>query len=342
MALFQPGESSFVNGPPIRLGTVLYGKQKAWTFRLQQHGKRRNVSVVAIDLDTPLEEQGEFDLIIHKVVALIADEDVDPLSAKRLHNLETYLATRPTVSLDPMASIRDLCDRFITCQKLDGLCLSKGPGEKLSVPNWLAIRDDTPELEAKDMSTLAAALQGSEDQPPAMAFPMVAKPFIADGNANSHQMALVWDMEGVASVPKPVVLQPFVNHGGYIYKIYILGDHIAQMTRPSLPDMDAASLAEKQGFEYFGRVSNARECGDAKLVSDEGIVYPSHQLIAEAARHVRTRMGITLFGIDLIRDADTQEFLLIDVNYLPGYYGVDNLHEQLLTAVQEIVAHRKQ
>ena len=94
--------------PDLRLGTVLYGKQKAWTFRLQQYGSRRNVTVQAIDLDQPIEQQGDFDLVLHKVVALVADEHVDPEAAARL---SVWSSTLPST----LAPAWTPCRASVTC-----------------------------------------------------------------------------------------------------------------------------------------------------------------------------------------------------------------------------------
>ncbi|KAL5737775.1 hypothetical protein ACOSP7_030536 [Xanthoceras sorbifolium] len=41
----------------------------------------------------------------------------------------------------------------------------------------------------------------------------------ADGSANSHQLWLVLDEEGLQSLATPIVLQEFVNHGGVVFNI---------------------------------------------------------------------------------------------------------------------------
>lgn len=58
------------------------------------------------------------------------------------------------------------------------------------------------------------------------------------------------------------------------------------------------------------------------LLSDEAL----RRVVAE----LRARLQVTLFGVDLIRDCETGDYLIIDVNYLPGYYGVTDVFPRLL------------
>ncbi len=39
---------------------------------------------------------------------------------------------------------------------------------------------------------------------------------------------------------------------------------------------------------------------------------------------------VELFGVDLIRDSKTGDYVVIDVNYCPGYYGVSDVFHKLL------------
>ncbi len=39
---------------------------------------------------------------------------------------------------------------------------------------------------------------------------------------------------------------------------------------------------------------------------------------------------VELFGVDLVRDCRTGDYVVIDINYCPGYYGVDHVFKKLL------------
>ncbi|GJN20212.1 hypothetical protein PR202_gb07561 [Eleusine coracana subsp. coracana] len=69
----------------------------------------------------------------------------------------------------------------------------------------------------------------------ALRFPLIAKPLVADGTAKSHKMSLVYHREGLRKLRPPLVLQEFVNHGGVIFKVYVVGGpcHLRQAPQPA-------------------------------------------------------------------------------------------------------------
>lgn len=59
-------------------------------------------------------------------------------------------------------------------------------------------------------------------------FPLLAKPYYTDGRQGSHGLALVEDIEGLRQLVRgtgppgialPVMLQPFIEHGGCLFKV---------------------------------------------------------------------------------------------------------------------------
>ncbi|KAI8557544.1 hypothetical protein RHMOL_Rhmol04G0018800 [Rhododendron molle] len=58
---------------------------------------------------------------------------------------------------------------------------------------------------------------------------------VADGSVKSHKMSLVFHREGLSKLKPPIVLQEFVNHGGVIFKVYVVGDYVKCVKRDSLP-----------------------------------------------------------------------------------------------------------
>lgn len=59
-------------------------------------------------------------------------------------------------------------------------------------------------------------------------FPLLAKPYYTDGRQGSHGLALVDDIEGLKRLVRgtgppgialPVMLQPFIDHGGCLFKV---------------------------------------------------------------------------------------------------------------------------
>ena len=59
-------------------------------------------------------------------------------------------------------------------------------------------------------------------------FPLLAKPYYTDGRQGSHGLALVDSIEGLKRLVRgtgppgialPVMLQPFIDHGGCLFKV---------------------------------------------------------------------------------------------------------------------------
>lgn len=79
----------------------------------------------------------------------------------------------------------------------------------------------------------------------------MAKPLLADGSESSHALALVHDAAGVVAlaaggapgVRPPCVLQQFVDHGGSIFKVYVVGAAVSVTRRRSLPNQVARTAS---------------------------------------------------------------------------------------------------
>lgn len=64
---------------------------------------------------------------------------------------------------------------------------------------------------------------------------------MAHGSSESHQMAIIFNEEGLADIKPPCVAQTFVNHNAVLYKIFVLGDQYFVVERPSLKNFKAGS-----------------------------------------------------------------------------------------------------
>ena len=81
-----------------------------------------------------------------------------------------------------------------------------------------------------------------------LAPPLVAKPLWADGRPGSHALAILRTQEGLrqlvsqaqatppaaAGLSLPVAVQPYIEHGGCLFKVYVLGGRAVTVTRASL------------------------------------------------------------------------------------------------------------
>jgi inositol-1,3,4-trisphosphate 5/6-kinase/inositol-tetrakisphosphate 1-kinase len=248
----------------------------------------RGMRLVAIDGSHPLADQGPFHLILHKLYD-------QPWRAQ----LESYSALHPSVPvLDSPAAIDRLLDRASMLDVVPDLGV---PG--VGVPRQVAVRD-------------AAALADPDDLLlSGLRFPLIAKPLAVDGSAGSHDMSLVYRREGLRGLRHPLVLQEFVNHGGVLFKVYVVGDGATCVMRRSLPDVREEHLllaADDPSAVPFANVSSLPAPDDA------GMRMPPAGFVDEVARGLRRALGLHLFNFDMIRGEDGR-YYLIDINYFPGY-----------------------
>lgn len=163
---------------------------------------------------------------------------------------------------------------------------------------------------------------------------------MADGSESSHALALVYDEQGLARLARgelaglspPCVLQEFVDHGGSIFKVYVVGEAVTIARRRSLPDQtgrDACGGAEG-GLVHVERIStlgaHLRGC-EATTPSEPGYVVegaaavrePGPAFVRALAAALRAALGLQLFNFDLIRVGGASDaFLVVDINYFPG------------------------
>ncbi|XP_076902257.1 inositol-tetrakisphosphate 1-kinase 3-like isoform X2 [Bidens hawaiensis] len=253
--------------------------------------RKKGIFFVPIDQTRPLSEQGPFDIVLHK------------LSGKEWQQiLEDYRLTHPEVTvLDPPDAIQHLHNRQSMLQDVADLDFSDAYGT-VGVPKQLVIE--------KDPSSIPNAVKKA-----GLALPLVAKPLVA----KSHELSLAYDEYSLEKLEPPLVLQEFVNHGGVLFKVYIVGDAIKVVRRFSLPDVSKRELSRSAGVFRFPRVSSAAQSADDADL-DPCIELPPRALLERLARELRRRLGLHLFNLDMIREHGTKNrFYVIDINYFPGY-----------------------
>ncbi|XP_074570283.1 inositol-tetrakisphosphate 1-kinase 3-like [Curcuma longa] len=264
--------------------------------KLERLARKKGIIFVAIDQSRSLLDQGPFDIVLHKFTG-----------KEWQHVLEDYREENPGVTvLDPPISIQHLHNRQSMLQVVADINLSDCYG-KVGVPKQLVI--------TKDPSSIPEAVNKAR-----LGLPLVAKPLVVDGSAKSHELSLAYDEFSLSMLDPPLVLQEFINHGGILFKVYIVGETVKVVRRFSLPDVDKHELLSNKGAFRFPRVScAAASADDADL--DPGIAeLPPRPLLEKLAKELRNRLGLRLFNIDIIRERGTRDrFYVIDINYFPGY-----------------------
>ncbi|CAL4915873.1 unnamed protein product [Urochloa decumbens] len=268
-------------------------KKKVKSFlqpKLLALARKKGIHFVSIDETRPLSEQGPFDIILHK----------------------DYREEHPEVTvLDPPNAIQHLHNRQSMLQEVADLNLSNGYGiffsGEVCTPRQLVIM--------KDPSSIPDAVAKA-----GLTLPLVAKPLVVDGTSKSHELSLAYLEASLPLLDPPLVLQEFVNHGGILFKVYIVGETIRVVRRFSLPDVNTYDLGNNDGIFRFPRVSCATNNAEDADVDPCIAELPPKPLLEKLGKELRRRLGLRLFNIDMIREHGRKDrYYVIDINYFPGY-----------------------
>ncbi|KAL4335307.1 hypothetical protein GQ457_07G020870 [Hibiscus cannabinus] len=291
------------------VGYALTSKKVKSFLRPKLEGLARNkgISFVPIDQNRPLSDQGPFDIVLHKMTG-----------REWRQILEEYRQTHPKVLvLDPPDAIKHLQNRQSMLQCVADMNLFEFYG-KVGVPRQLVIKSD-----ASSIPDLVAEA--------GLRLPLVAKPLINDGSAKSHELSLAYDQYSLQKLEPPLVLQEFVNHGGVLFKVFIVGEAIKVVRRFSLPNVTKRDLLSNVGVYRFPRVSRAAASADDVDLDPSVAELPPWPLLERLAKELCQRLGLRLFNLDIIREHGTRDhYYIIDINYFPGYGKMPG-YEQMFT-----------
>lgn len=297
----------------LRIGYALASKKQNSFIQdsLVTLAKSRGVDLVRVDTERLLLDQGPFDCVLHK---LYGDD------WKR--QLREYKAEYPNaLILDSPEAIERLHNRISMLQVVSELTIEDRE-ETFGIPKQIVIYDSETLFDRQAWETLK--------------FPVIAKPLVADGSAKSHKMALVYNHDSLNKLKPPIVLQEFVNHGGVIFKVYVVGQYVKCVKRKSLPDVSEDKLAVSGDLLSFSQVSNLatnERIDDMyyKMMRLDHTAMPPLTFITEIARGLRHSLKLNLFNFDVIRDSRNENrYLIVDINYFPGYAKMPG-YETVLT-----------
>ncbi|CAN6678005.1 unnamed protein product [Malus baccata var. baccata] len=274
--------------------------------------RSRGIDLVRIDTERSLADQGPFDCVLHK---LYGDDWKRELAEFRVKNPDGVI-------IDAPEAIERLHNRISMLQVVSELRIEH-ESDTFGIPKQIVIHD-------KETLFDRQAWEG-------LKFPVIAKPLVADGSAKSHKMALVFNHDGLDNLKPPIVLQEFVNHGGVIFKVYVVGGYVKCVKRKSLPDVsEEEKLGSLDGLMSFSQISNLanNERTDDKyykMMQLDDTEMPPQSFITDIARGLQQAMKLNLFNFDVIRDARFgNRYLIIDINYFPGYAKMPG-YETVLT-----------
>ncbi|KAF7809484.1 inositol-tetrakisphosphate 1-kinase 1-like [Senna tora] len=296
----------------FRIGYALAHKKQQSFIRdsLVSLAQSRGIDLVRVDRDRPLVDQAPFDCVLHK---LYGDDWKAQLR-------EFQLKYPNAVIVDSPDAIERLHNRISMLQVVSELKVEH-QNETFGIPKQIVIYDKETLFDRQAWESLK--------------FPVIAKPLVADGSAKSHKMALVFNHVGLNKLKPPIVLQEFVNHGGVIFKVFVVGKYVKCVKRKSLPDVED-KLEFSEDLLSFSQISNlaTNERIDDKyyeMMHLDDTEMPPQSFIADVARGLSQALKLNLFNFDVIRDSRFgNRYLIVDINYFPGYAKMPG-YESVLT-----------
>ncbi|XP_029475966.1 inositol-tetrakisphosphate 1-kinase-like isoform X2 [Rhinatrema bivittatum] len=296
-----------------RIGYCLNDKKKRkLNFHIfEKLCRTRGFEVTEIDLSKPLSSQGPFDIIIHKLSDLMVGSVHDLQSHHLIRSFQAYLETESrTILLDPLPAMRTLLDRFQSYRLLQNLQSLYRADNCIFSPPYI-------EVLTGDQSKILRHIRKQQ-----LTFPFICKPRVAHGSS-SHQMALIFNQDGLGQVKPPCLLQSFINHNAILYKVFVVGSAQFVVQRPSLKNLPLGESEKKTIFFNSHEVSKPESCSHLST-SDKGqntAGPPSPDIVQQIVQGLGSALGISLFGVDLIVDTQSGRCAVIDVNAFPGLPG---------------------
>ncbi|KAI9136402.1 inositol-tetrakisphosphate 1-kinase [Paraphysoderma sedebokerense] len=320
------------------------------------------IEFVNLDITRPLHDQGQIDLLLHKLTeTILAADNGDANANKHLENVSVFMKANPKIPvIDPISNLRTLLNRDATFELLSKVAnISSSSKEQLfHLPKSViyACAHKVPiETDRANNETVT--------------FPVIIKRSEACSSQSSHEMVLVRSKSEFSAVLKndvvslkqgelkfvfgkddEVMVQKFVNHDGVLFKVYVLDSFVHVLLRPSLKNVNVKEYTESTSPLYFDSQTIPKsfpaDLSQTTEVMSDPVAkaflsatpeirakverYMDMKLINDIATGIREKLGITLFGFDLIREVETGRWFVVDLNYFPSFEGMPKFQENLL------------
>lgn len=269
----------------LQVGYYLPGLKKRLDMGMQQvFVSTRRVRFIPIELLAPLEFQGPLDVLVHKATDIHLSKD--PASQESLEALASYSRKhKELLVLDSVQALYTTTRR----DKFEYVLDFNEEDGLVRLPKTYNRREE-------------------------LHYPVLVKSATACHTPCSHKIVSVRNEAGLAAAlaefgDEETIIQEMVHHSGLMYKIFVVGNDFSATRRESLQE----PLLDYQVYDS-AKLSENPACGDAPWELDESIV-------TSVNRKVQMASGMTLFGYDIVVEAQTGCHVIVDLNYFPSYHG---------------------
>jgi len=292
-------------------------KQKSLCFPvMQKEAAAVGITLRAIDQVLPLQSQGPFDAIVHKMTdTILAADNGDAEKQKQIADLlkwERSNTREGSFLIDPLEKVKKLLHRGHVCDIVRECHVADSGGRTAEGPPFVVLNAATEDKPG----VLAAA---------GIKYPVLVKPMVAHGSREAHTISLVFNDKGLENIALPSYLvQHFVNHNAVLYKVFVIGSQHFTVKRPSIRDLDLNAEHSQESITFDSALVS--KATSASPLNIEGAVsavtaVPNEQLLCSLLDQMRSRFGLSLFGVDVVIENGSEDLYVVDVNYFPGYNG---------------------
>ncbi|XP_042177712.1 inositol-tetrakisphosphate 1-kinase isoform X3 [Oncorhynchus tshawytscha] len=126
------------------------------------------------------------------------------------------------------------------------------------------------------------------------------------------------------------------------HEVYVVGEAYYVVERPSIRNFPSGPAERKPIFFHSHDVSKPECASDLNSRDNvEGVSrVPIDDVIREISRCLRRELDVSLFGIDIIISNQTGQHAVIDINAFPGYEGVPEFFDDLLSHLTSVLQER--
>ena len=172
-----------------------------------------------------------------------------------------------------------------------------------------------------------------------MNFPIIIK-YTSEESSFKHLITIIFDekhfenaikeiSKGENSINAKCLIQEPINHGGYVLKVYHIGNFNYIDYRSSIPDIDnefkeefnkgywILKTIDLEGNEYKTNIWN--KFVKPHFISDKIEKNEKKKFVCEICDLFSQFTNFSFYGVDLLYDYNNNKFIIIDANALPSY-----------------------
>ena len=162
-------------------------------------------------------------------------------------------------------------------------------------------------------------------------FPVLAKPIASFIEKDAHKFTLIFNIDNLCDLPVPCLLQEFNNHGGVLYKAFVVGDCAMFCERPSIKDMDCSAnksivfnsrSISKLDKVFLPELHDSDPNSRCWLTSGEKPDLLNADVINAIHKKMSKVTSLKFYGFDMLVDKQGN-YALVDLSYFPGFTGID-------------------